>query len=71
MENLKDRDCMIIKKDGVFLVGKGMCGIQWRWSMWDAWRTQNRSMAYTVARKVGGQVWHFNPISGSCGRLWG
>lgn len=56
---------LIIRKDGEWLVGRIVYSRELRWSTspWSAWITRNREDAERVARKVGGEMWLFNPVA--------
>ena len=56
--------CIIIRKDGEYLVGTILYStdLRWSWSPYDAWRTRRKEDAERVAGKVGGEMVLFNPI---------
>lgn len=56
--------CIIIRKDGEYLVGTILYStdLRWSWSPYDAWRTRRKEDAARVAGKVGGEMVLFNPI---------
>lgn len=56
--------CVIIRKNGEFLVGKSSMTGRYMWSIYrnDAWRTRSRKEAREVARKTGGIEILYNPI---------
>ena len=56
--------CIIIQKDGDYLVGKIKGSMDLRWSIYahEAWRTRDRKDAERVAQRVGGKMMLFNPI---------
>ena len=58
--------CIIIRKNGEYLVGRVLGSSELRWSIspFDAWRTRDREKARTVARKTGGITILFNPVIG-------
>ena len=62
------RECtgLIIRKDGMYLVGTILDSSELRWSdsPWDAWRTRIRAKARSIAEKTGGEIMLFNPIAG-------
>ena len=64
--DIREFTCIIIRKDGRYLVGK--CPITgallWSDSPYEAWRTRKRDKALIVADKVGGERILFNPPSG-------
>lgn len=62
--DIRAKTCIIIRKDGEYLVGVILWSTDLRWSgsPYDAWMTRNREAAERVARKVGGEMVLFNPI---------
>lgn len=58
--------CVIIRKNGEYLVGRtlGTGNLRWSNSPHDAWRTRNREEAKRLARRVGGVTMLFNPAAG-------
>lgn len=58
--------CVIIRKNGKYLVGRilGTDDLRWSDSPHDAWRTRNREDARDMARIVGGTMMLFNPAAG-------
>ena len=64
--DIRLKTCMIIRKDGRYLVGTILYSTDLRWSLspWDAWATRNRVMAQLVAGRVGGEILLFNPVAG-------
>ena len=60
------KTCVIIRKNGKYLVGHVLYSNQLRWSEspYDAWRTRNREKAREVSRKTGGIEMLFNPVTG-------
>jgi len=62
--NIRKETCIIIRKDGEYLVGTILFStdLRWSWSPYDAWRTRRKEDAERVARKVGGEMVLFNPI---------
>lgn len=65
-EALRKETCIIIRKNGEFLVGTILYSKDLRWSgsMYDAWRTRDREKARRIARITGGVMMLFNPIIG-------
>lgn len=65
-EALRKETCIIIRKNGEFLVGAVLYSKDLRWSgsMYDAWRTRDREKARRIARITGGVMMLFNPIIG-------
>ena len=62
--DIRTKTCIIIRKDGEYLVGLILYSTDLRWSEspYDAWSTRNREDAERVAGKVGGEMVLFNPI---------
>ena len=62
--DIRKKTCIIIRKNGEYLVGGIVFSNDLRWSnnQYDAWRTRDREAAEKVARKVGGVMVLFNPI---------
>jgi len=62
--DIRKKTCIIIRKDGEYLVGTILYSTDLRWSgsPYDAWGTRNREDAERVAGKVGGEMVLFNPI---------
>lgn len=62
--DIRRETCIIIRKDGEYLVGTILYStdLRWSWSPYDAWRTRRKEDAERVARKVGGEMMLFNPI---------
>ena len=58
--------CVIIRKNGKYLVGRilGSADLRWSDSPHDAWRTRNREAARQMARRTGGTMMLFNPAAG-------
>jgi len=65
-DELRRQTCIIIRKDGEYLVGTVLYSRDLRWShsAFDAWRTRDREAARRVARITGGVLVLFNPIIG-------
>lgn len=65
-EVLRKETCIIIRKNGEFLVGTILYtkDLRWSGSMYDAWRTRDREKARRIARITGGVMMLFNPIIG-------
>ena len=57
---------LIVKRGNVFLVGRilGSRELRWSTSPYDAWSTRSKESAMKVAKKIGGDLWLFNPIAG-------
>lgn len=63
-DDIRKKTCLIIAREGEYLVGKIVYSADLRWSgsPYDAWMTRNREQAERVARRTGGIVMLFNPI---------
>lgn len=63
---IRRKTCIIIRRNGEYLVGSIMFSEELRWSRdrYDAWRTRDRELAEAVARETGGIMVLFNPIIG-------
>ena len=63
-DDIRKKTCLIIRKNGQYLVGKILWStdLRWSYSPHDAWRTRNRETAEDMARKTGGIVMLFNPV---------
>ena len=64
--DIRTKTCIIIRRNGEYLVGTVLYSTDLRWSgsPYDAWRTRNIEKARDVARKTGGVMVLFNPITG-------
>ena len=62
--DIRKETCLIIRRNGEYLVGRVVYSRDLRWSnsQYDAWRTRNQEKAEDYARKTGGIVMLFNPI---------
>ncbi len=62
--DVREQTCLIIRKNGEYLVGRILGSRDLRWSIYatEAWRTRNREKARKVARRTGGTVMLFNPV---------
>ena len=62
--DIRKKTCLIIRKNGEYLVGRILYSTDLRWSnnQYDAWRTRDRDKAEDYARRTGGIVMLFNPI---------
>ncbi len=60
------KTCLVIKKNGRYLVGKILWGQDLRWSqyVYDAYRTRDRERAEELARRTGGIMVLFNSVTG-------
>ena len=58
--------CIIIRRNGEFLVGRDYVNGTLRWSnsAYDAWRTRDREKAREMARRTGGVTVLFNHVAG-------
>ena len=70
-DEIRRKTCIIIRKDGDYLVGTILYSrdLRWSYSAFDAWRTRDREAARRVARVVGGALVLFNPIIGKTGEM--
>ena len=61
---IRRKTCIIIEKDGEYLVGTILYSTDLRWSTspFDAWMTRDRRAAKMVADATGGKMVLFNPI---------
>ena len=62
--DIRKATCLIIRKNGEYLVGRILYSTDLRWSssQYDAWRTRDRAKAEDYAKRTGGIVMLFNPI---------
>ena len=62
--DIRKKTCIVIRKNGEYLVGVILYSTDLRWSgsPYDAWKTRNKEKAAEVARKTGGIMVLFNPI---------
>ena len=65
-DDIRRKTCLIIRRNGEYLVGTILYSADLRWSInrSDAWRTRDRERAREIARATGGTVMLFNPIIG-------
>lgn len=63
-DEIRKQTCLIIRKNGEYLVGKIVYSDDLKWSIYrhDAWRTRSRNRARRIALRTGGIVMLFNPI---------
>ena len=63
-DDIRKQTCIIIRKNGEYLVGRIVFSEVLRWTIdaHEAWRTRNRKHAEAVARATGGVMVLFNPI---------
>ena len=64
--NIRKCTVLIVKRGAEFLVGRIPYSLEYRWSKspYDAWNTREKDKAQMVARRVGGDLWLWNPIAG-------
>ena len=64
MIDVRKETCIIIRKNGEYLVGKKYCSDELRWSIYtsDAVRIRDEETARRLARITGGICMLFNPI---------
>ena len=62
--DIRRETCIIIRRNGEYLVGRILGSNDMRWSIYphEAWRTRNKEKAAEVARRTGGVMVLFNPI---------
>lgn len=60
--DIRKATCIIIERDGEFLVGALGLFPRWNNSPYDAWSTRDKMKAFKVAWKVRGRLFLFNPI---------
>ena len=65
-DDIRRQTCLIIRKNGEYLVGRSLYSSDLRWSRsrYDAGRTRNAEVGRAVARKTGGTLMLFNHITG-------
>ena len=63
-DDIRKKTCLIIRKNGEYLVGRVLWRTDLRWSKspYDAWWTRNREKAEEYARRTGGIVILWNPV---------
>ncbi len=66
---IRKATCLIIERDGEFLVAVSELGLRWSISPYDAWSTRDKMTAFKVAWKVRGRLFLFNPIVGQLKEL--
>ena len=64
--NINDYNRMIIEKNRQYLYCVKDNNLVWHWSPWHAWHDELKRtwITKTIARKIGGNVRKFNPITG-------
>lgn len=57
---------LIVRRGSDFLVGRIPYSLEYRWSTspYDAWGCRKKKTAEEVARRLGGDLWLFNGITG-------
>ena len=62
--DIRLKTCVIIRKNGEYLVCKSRITGEYKWSIYrnDAWQTRNRKAAKAVALMTGGTEMLYNPI---------
>ena len=69
--DIRRMTCLIVKKGNEFVVcrqvGTGL--IKWSTSPWEAWSTRIRANARSVAEKIDGEVFLFNPVVGQIKKM--
>lgn len=61
---IRKATCIIIERDGQFLVGASGLFPRWSISPYDAWSTRDKMKAFRVSWAVRGRLFLFNPIVG-------
>ena len=64
--DIRKYTCLIVKKNGEYLAGRIIFSTDMRWSIYrhEAVRTRDIDKAKDIARKTGGILMLFNPITG-------
>ena len=64
MVDIRGKTCIVIRKNGEYLVGYILYTKELRWSSspYDAWKTRDREKAREIARRTGGIMVLFNPV---------
>jgi len=64
--DIRKKTCILIRKNGNYLVGRILWSRDLRWSnnRYDAWMTRSRKDAEAWARRTGGIMVLFNPVTG-------
>ena len=64
--DIREQTYLIIRKNRLFLQGKEWITGETLWTQYayNAWRTKDREEAEEVARKLGGVMVLFNPVTG-------
>jgi len=63
--DIRKKTCLIIRKNGEYLVGRILYSRDLRWSIYpsEAYRTRDAEKAERIAQRTGGIVMLFNPIT--------
>ena len=64
--DIRKKTCLIVKKNGEYLAGRIIFSTDLRWSIYrnEAVRTRDIDKAKEIARRTGGILMLFNPITG-------
>lgn len=64
--DIRRKTCLIIRKNGEYLVGFNVMTLDLNWSQscYDAWRTRDKEKARAIAQRCGGTLMLFNPVAG-------
>jgi len=65
-EYIRKATGLIVRRGTEYLVARIMYSTEYRWSSspWEAWRCRDRETARQVARRLGGELWLFNAVTG-------
>ena len=65
-DEIRKQTCIIIRKNGEYLVGRILRSEDLQWSIYpyDAYRIRDREYAEMLARRTGGIMMLFNPVVG-------
>ena len=63
---IRQATVLIVRRGAEYLVGRIPYSLEYRWSRspYDAWNTREKDKAQLVARRVGGDLWLWNPVVG-------
>lgn len=63
---IRQATVLIVRRGAEYLVGRIPYSLEYRWSRspYDAWNTREKDKAQMVARRVGGDLWLWNPVLG-------
>lgn len=63
-DDIRQKTCVIVERNGQYLVGRilGSKDLRWSISPYDAWMTRDVRAAKNVAKLTGGVTVLFNPI---------